>query len=106
MGEAENRAEYTEQAPDHHVEAPLEAVTQLGTMCAPGVPGLSLADLGYGVCAGKGVPTGDDMPQHNTAREEKIRQGMLRNDSENDWAYEMRKFWSFGEQGGLARLED
>jgi hypothetical protein len=107
--QADSKAEHIEQpspsADDQRVDLPLPAVTQIGITAAPCLAGLSLVDLGYGLSAGKGIPPGNNMPQHNKMREEKISRGILKLDSENDWAYDLRQFWSFGEQGALARLE-
>jgi len=90
------------------VEPPLPAVAQLGAAReskAPEVSSLPLASLGYGLSAGRGMPSGTSMPQHNQVREDEIVQGVVKRDSETDWAFELRQFWCFGEQGGLARVE-
>lgn len=90
------------------VEPPLPTVTQLGTNlghAAPEVESLALKDLGYGLSAGTGMPPSASMRQYNEKRELRIRQGSLKQDAENDWAFEMRHFWQFGEKGGLSQLE-
>jgi deoxyribodipyrimidine photolyase len=86
--QADSKAEHIEQpspsADDQRVELPLPAVTQIGITSAPCLAGLSLVDLGYGLSAGKGIPPGSNMPQHNKMREEKISRGIVKLDSEND----------------------
>jgi len=89
-------------AAESGVEDPLPTVTHLGE--APRVESLPLEALGYSLSAGKGIPR--SMVQHNETRERQLRQGSIQQDQANDWAFEMRKFWRFGEDGALAQLED
>jgi len=93
-------------ASDTAVEPPLPTVQDLGTIpYNVQVESLTLASLEYGRCAGKGMPPSTSMPQYNEKREKSIRQGTLNRDAENDWAFEMRRFWNFGEDGAVAQLE-
>jgi len=92
---------------DSEIEAPLPVVTRLGnsSSVAPEVDSLSLEELGYGHTAGRKMPRGSSMCQYNEERELRIDQGSLKRDLENDWAFELRQFWQFGEKGGLLQLE-
>eukprot|EP00746_Dinoflagellata_sp_MGD_P066652 gnl/MRDRNA2_/MRDRNA2_275867_c0_seq1.p1 gnl/MRDRNA2_/MRDRNA2_275867_c0~~gnl/MRDRNA2_/MRDRNA2_275867_c0_seq1.p1 ORF type:complete len:301 (-),score=50.87 gnl/MRDRNA2_/MRDRNA2_275867_c0_seq1:193-1011(-) len=45
------------------------------------------------------------MSQYNEKREAQISQGLLKRDATNDWAFEMRRFWQFGEAAACLQLE-
>eukprot|EP00931_Biecheleriopsis_adriatica_P058013 TRINITY_DN34465_c0_g1_i1.p1 TRINITY_DN34465_c0_g1~~TRINITY_DN34465_c0_g1_i1.p1 ORF type:complete len:555 (+),score=78.46 TRINITY_DN34465_c0_g1_i1:233-1666(+) len=93
-----------QRRPQEEIEPPLPTVTDLTGCRAPDVESLPLAALGYGRSAGRGMPL-DGFSQHNPAREANIQVGKVKRDSQNDWAFEMRRFWTFGEQGGVAQLQ-
>lgn len=82
------------------------APTVSGAITAPpdGLPdSLDLFSLGYGRTAGHKIPP--SFRQFNEKRQPLLERGML-GPVENDWAYEMAKFWPIGEQAAMRQLEE
>eukprot|EP00931_Biecheleriopsis_adriatica_P086180 TRINITY_DN60892_c0_g1_i1.p1 TRINITY_DN60892_c0_g1~~TRINITY_DN60892_c0_g1_i1.p1 ORF type:complete len:876 (-),score=160.33 TRINITY_DN60892_c0_g1_i1:68-2632(-) len=63
-----------------------------------------LAALGYGRTAGRKIPPG--FRQFNEKRQAMHDAGIAEDPKENDWAYEMRRFWPMGEAAAMKRLEE
>lgn len=98
-----NQSEDAAPSPALEAPEPPEPTVKEIRVSAPKVFTLALSELGYGLSAGKGMPA--TMIQYNSFREMEIKRGAIERGSENDWAFELRRFWSFGETGGLAQLE-
>eukprot|EP00930_Biecheleria_cincta_P041454 TRINITY_DN28412_c0_g1_i1.p1 TRINITY_DN28412_c0_g1~~TRINITY_DN28412_c0_g1_i1.p1 ORF type:complete len:835 (-),score=131.10 TRINITY_DN28412_c0_g1_i1:397-2901(-) len=84
---------------------PLPAVSK--NLLAPqsGWPwSLPLEALGYGRTAGRKIPPG--FRQFNEKRQMLQEAGIQSNPEEDDWAYEMRRFWPMGEAAAMRRLEE
>ncbi|CAK9107877.1 unnamed protein product, partial [Durusdinium trenchii] len=64
---------------------------------------MELADLGYGRTGGRKIPPG--FGQFNEKRQRMLSAGFC-DLKEDDWAYEMRRFWPMGEHAAMRRLEE
>lgn len=81
---------------------PFEAVRRLGS--PPEWPwSLPLDGLGYGRTGGRKIPP--NFRQFNEKRQAMLQAGFAVLE-EDDWAYEMRKFWPMGEAAAMRRLEE
>eukprot|EP00928_Gymnodinium_smaydae_P030980 TRINITY_DN22892_c0_g1_i1.p1 TRINITY_DN22892_c0_g1~~TRINITY_DN22892_c0_g1_i1.p1 ORF type:complete len:874 (-),score=106.41 TRINITY_DN22892_c0_g1_i1:312-2933(-) len=87
------------------VEDPLPAVTDFGK-CPGHAQSVAIGSLGYGYSAGKGMPPHASMRQYNEKREARLGRRELKRDTINDWAFEIRNFWQFGEKGAFAQLDN
>jgi len=81
---------------------PLEAVRRLGA--PPAWPWSEpLEALGYGRTGGRKIPP--NFRQFNEKRQAMLSSGFAVLE-EDDWAYEMRRFWPMGEVAAMRRLEE
>ncbi|CAE7246963.1 phrA [Symbiodinium natans] len=81
---------------------PLEAVRRLSS--PPEWPwSIPLEGLGYGRTGGRKIPP--NFRQFNEKRQAMLAAGFAVPE-EDDWAYEMRRFWPMGEAAAMRRLEE
>lgn len=89
--------------PKGRLEDPVPTVT--GRL--PGPPqwphSVGLAAFGYGRTGGRRIPNG--FKQFNEKRQACLEHGFA-DAKEDDWAYEMRRFWRMGEEAAMERLEE
>lgn len=86
------------------LEDPWPTVTQRLGIPPSGWPfSIDLAELGYGLTGGRKIPPG--FRAYNVKRQQQLERGFA-NPVEDDWAYEMKRFWRMGEQAAMDRLEE